>query len=130
MPQDFSIRIVRAQTAEEFEERLLLCGCSGIGRITLFIQSSLVTDTDTTGIKPFGMGADRIFRSSEVELPVPCNVVVVAAAEKASGFVIAFELLETVPLIALRRRAVNDYLLYFSHLSTIIYYLLSITYNL
>ena len=62
------------------------------------------------------MGTDDIFGSSEVELTVPRDVVVVTAADKASGFVIAFELLETVPLIALRRRAVNDNLLYLSHI--------------
>jgi hypothetical protein len=116
--EDLGIGIVCPEGLQELEQYVFLESVTGVGRIAVLVESSLVADTDATGIKAFGMCSDHLFRSSEMELTVPGDVVVVTAAAKAPSPMVAFELLEAIAFIAPRSRAVDDDLLYLSHKSS------------
>ncbi len=105
---DLGIGIVLLQRTEQRVEGQLLGGSPGVGRTALLVEAPLVADADGVGVVVAGVCADHLFGAAEVELAVAGDVVVVAAALPAFGFVHLVELLHGDVLVGPRGRAVED----------------------
>ena len=101
------IRIVLFQRDEQRVEGELLSRGAGVGGTAMGIKTTLVADADGVGIIVAGVGADHLLRATEMQLSVAGDVVVVAAALPAFGFVHLVELLHGDVLVGPRGRAVN-----------------------
>ena len=108
MADNLSIGIVLFQRDKQRVESELLGWCPGVGGAALLIETALVADADGVGVIMPGVGADHLFRTTEVQLSVAGDVVMVAAALPAFGFVHLVELLHGDVLVGPRGRAVND----------------------
>ena len=102
------IRIVLFQRDEQRVEGEFLGRCAGVGGAAFLIETALVADADGVGIIMPGVGTDHLFGTAEVQLSVAGDVVVVAAALPAFGFVHLVELLHGDVLVGPRGRAVED----------------------
>ena len=105
---NLGIRIVLFQRDEQRVEGELLGRCTGVSSTALLVEATLVADADGAGIIMPGVGADHLFRTTEVQLSVAGDVVVVAAALPAFGFVHLVELLHGDVLVGPRGRAVEN----------------------
>ena len=112
---NLGIRIVLFQRDEQRVEGELLGWGAGVGGAALLVEATLVADADGVGIIMPGVGADHLFRTTEVQLSVAGDVVVVAAALPAFGFVHLVEPFHGNVLVRSRCRAVNDNQIYSSH---------------
>ena len=104
---DLGIGIILLQRTEQREHGGLLCRSTGIGGLAMGIEATLVADTDGVGVVVAGMGADHLLGTTEVELSVAGDVVVVAAALPATCLVHLVELLQRNVLVRSRCCAVN-----------------------
>lgn len=93
MTDDAGIGVVNPQRAEQDKERVPLGRRSGVGRVAVLVESSLIADADTMGVIAFGMSPCHSLRAGEVQLSVPCDVVVVADTVEASCPVTGFQCL-------------------------------------
>ena len=91
MAEDFCIRVVEAEAAEEFLHRYLLCEGTGVGRFAVGIESALIADADAVGIVVSGVSANLSLRSARVEGAVLGDIVVVADGFETSGEVAGFQ---------------------------------------
>jgi len=87
MADDFCIGIVLFQRDKQRVESKLLGWGAGVGGAALLVEASLIADADGVGVVVAGMGADHLFGTAKVQLSVAGDVVVVAAALPATGFV-------------------------------------------
>ncbi len=108
VPDDLGIRVVLFQRDEQRVEGELLSWGAGVGRTAFFVETSLVADADGVGVVVAGMGADHLLGTTEVQLSVAGDVVVVAAALPATVLVHLVELLQRNVLVRSRCRAVNN----------------------
>ena len=104
---DLCIRIVLFQRDEQRVEGELLSRGAGVGGTAMGIKTTLVADADGVGIIVAGVGADHLLRTTEVQLSVAGDVVMVAAALPAFGFVHLVEPFQRNMLVRPRGRAVN-----------------------
>ena len=104
---DLGIGIVLLQRTEQRVEGELLGGSPGVGRTALLVEASLVADADGVGVVVAGVCADHLFGAAEVELAVAGDVVVVAAALPAFGFVHLVEQLHGNVLVRARCCTMN-----------------------
>ena len=112
---DFDIGIVDLQRAEQGNEGCLLSRGAGVGSTAFLVKATLVADADGVGVVVSGVGADHLLGTTEVQLSVAGDVVVVAAAFPAAGLVHLVELLQRNTLARPRGGAVNDNKIYSSH---------------
>ena len=104
---DLGIGVVDLQRAEQGDEGGTLGRGSGVGSTAFLVEASLVADADGVGVVVAGMGADHLFGTTEVELAVTGDVVVVAAAVPAFGTMHLVEHLKGEVLVRAGGRAVN-----------------------
>ena len=104
---DLGIGVVDLQRAEQGDEGGTLGRGSGVGSTAFLVETSLVADADGVGIVVAGMGADHLFGTTEVELAVTGDVVVVATAFPAFGTMHLVEHLKGEVLVRAGGRAVN-----------------------
>ena len=91
MAEDFCIRVVEAEAAEEFLHRYLLCEGTGVGRFAVGIESALIADGDAVGVVVSGVSADLSLWAARVEGTILGDVVVVADGFETSGEVTGFQ---------------------------------------
>jgi hypothetical protein len=114
--EDLRIRKVYTQTLQQGEERTLLGRSTSVSRFTLLIEPALVTDPDTVFIIVFGMSTLYILRAGEVQLSVPCDVVVVTDAVEASCPVACLQCLYRKVPVTAGRTTMNHNQIDMSHL--------------
>lgn len=83
MTDDAGIGVVNPQRAEQGKERVPLGRRAGVGRVAVLVESTLIADADTMVVIAFGMSPCHCLRAGEVQLSVPCDVVVVTDAVEA-----------------------------------------------
>ena len=115
MSDNLGIRIVLFQRDEQRVESELLGWGAGVVGTPLLIETALVADADGVGVVVAGVCADHLLGTAEVQLSVAGDVVVVAAALPATGFVHLVEPFQRNMLVRSRCRAVNDNQIYSSH---------------
>ena len=86
----------------------LLGWCVSVGRTAFLVEASLVADADGVGVVVAGMSAYHLFRTTEMQLAIAGDVVVVAAALPATGLVHLVELLQRNVLVRSARSTVNN----------------------
>ena len=91
MAEDFCIRVVEAEAAEEFLHRYLLCEGTGVGWFAVGIESALIADGDAVGVVVSGVGADLSLWAARVEGTILGDVVVIADGFETSGEVAGFQ---------------------------------------
>ena len=91
MAEDFCIRVVETEAAEEFLHRYLLCLGTGVGRFAVGIKSALIADGDAVGVVVSGVSSDLSLRAARVEGTILGDVVVVADGFETSGEVAGFQ---------------------------------------
>lgn len=105
--EDLGIGEVDAEAAEQFFHGDLLCFGAGVGRTTLGIESAFVADAYAVLVEVEGVGAYFVLGSAGVEGAVAGDVVVIADAAIATGFMAGFELLDGETLGDSRRAAMQ-----------------------
>ena len=85
MAEDFCIRVVEAEAAEEFLQGDVLCLGTGVGRFAVGIKSALIADGDAVGVVVSGVSSDLSLRATRVEGTILGDVVVVADGFETSG---------------------------------------------
>ena len=113
---DLGIGVILFQGDEQRVESELLGRCTGVVGAALLIETTLVADADGVGIIMPGMGADHLLGTTEVQLSVAGDVVVVAAALPAFGFVHLVEPFHGDVLVRSARCTVNDNQIDSSHI--------------
>ena len=91
MAEDFCIRVVEAEAAEEFLHRYLLCEGTGVGWFAVGIESALIADGDAVGVVVSGVGADLSLWAARVEGTILGDVVVIADGFETSCEVAGFQ---------------------------------------
>ena len=86
----------------------LLGWCASVGSTALFVEASFVADADGVGVIVAGVSSDHFFGTTEVELSITGDVVVVAAALPATSLVHLVELLHRDVLVGPARSTVNN----------------------
>jgi hypothetical protein len=110
MSYNLCIWVIDLQGAEEGNHRGTLCGCTSVGIIAFFVQTTLITNANGVGIVMECVHADLFLWTGLMDLAIALNVVMIANAfVMESGVVIITELVNGVALVAARRRAMaND----------------------
>ena len=107
MTEDLGIRIVLLQGTEKGNESGLLFGSTGVGRIAVGVETSLIADADGVLVVVAGMGADEVFMTRLIHLTVPGDVVVIGGEAEAS-LVTGDELGDREWTVAARGATVDD----------------------
>ena len=118
MSDNLSIRIVLFQRDKQRVKSELLGWGAGVVGAAFLVEATLVADADGVGIIMRGVSADHLLGTTEVQLSVAGDVVVVAAALPAACLVHLVEHLQRQVLVRAARRAVNDNQIYSSHFKT------------
>ena len=85
MTQDLGFRIVGAETLQKLSHRSLLGWRAGVGRTTIGIQTTLVTDADAVGVVMTGMSARLRLRTARINHSVLRDVIMVTDVTETSG---------------------------------------------
>ena len=112
---NLSIRIVLFQRDKQRVESELLGWGAGVIGAAFLVKTTLVADADGVGIIMPGVGTDHLLGTAKVQLSVAGDVVMVATALPAFGFVHLVEPFHRNMLVRSRCRAVNDNQIYSSH---------------
>ena len=107
MTDDLSIRIISLQRDEQRVEGEFLGRCASVGVTAFLVEATFVADADGVGVVVAGMSAYHLFRTTEMQLAIAGDVVVVAAALPATGLVHLVELLHRDVLVRSRCCTVN-----------------------
>ena len=107
MTENLGIRIVLLQGTEKGNESGLLFGSTGVGRIAVGVETSLIADADGVLVVVAGMGADEVFMTRLIHLTVPGDVIVIGGEAEAS-LVTGDELGDREGPVAARGATVND----------------------
>ena len=116
MTEDLGIRIVLLQGTEKGNESGLLFGSTGVGRIAIGVETSLIADADGVLVVVAGMGADEVFMTRLIHLTVPGDVIVIGGEAEAS-LVTGDELGDREWTVAARGATVNNDEINVTHLS-------------
>ena len=116
MTEDLGIRIVLLQGTEKGNESGLLFGSTGVGRIAVGVETSLIADADGVRVVVASMGADEVFMTRLIHLTVPGDVVVIGGEAEAS-LVTGDELGDREWMVAARGATVNNDEINVTHLS-------------
>ena len=85
MTQDLGFRIVGAETLQKLSHRSLLGWRAGVGRTTIGIQTTLVTDADAVGVVMTGMSARLRLRTARINHSVLRDVIVITDVTETTG---------------------------------------------
>ena len=85
MPQNLGFRIVGAETLQKLSHRSLLGWRTGVGRTTIGIQTTLVTDADAVGVVMTGMSARLRLRTARINHSVLRDVIVITDVTETTG---------------------------------------------
>ena len=107
MTEDLGIRIVLLQGTEKGNESGLLFLGTGVGRMTVGVETSLIADADGVLVVVLGMGADEVFMTRLIHLTVPGDVIVIGGEAEAS-LVTGDELGDREWMVAARGATVDD----------------------
>lgn len=107
MTENLGIRIVLLQGTEKGNESGLLFGSTGVGRIAMGVETSLIADADGVLVVMPGMGADEVFMTRLIHLTVPGDVIVIGGEAEAS-LVTGDELGDREGPVAARGATVDD----------------------
>ena len=77
MTEDLSLWVLLLQSSQQFQQSLLLCFCSCVGRLPLFVQATLVADTERMLVIALGVSTDELFMARLVSRTVASDVVVI-----------------------------------------------------
>ena len=113
--EDLGIGVIDLQRAEQGDESSTLRRSTGVGRSAFLVEPAFVTDTDRVGIVVAGMGADHLFGTTDMELAVTGNIIVVATAVPTFGTVHVVEHSQRQVLVRPRGCTMNHYKIYSSH---------------
>ena len=116
MTENLGIRIVLLQGTEKGNESGLLFGSTGVGRIAVGVETSLIADADGVLVVVAGMGADEVFMTRLIHLTVPGDVIVIGGEAEAS-LVTGDELGDREWMVAARGATVNNDEINVTHLS-------------
>ena len=83
MAEDLGLWIVLLQRLQQVPESGLLCLGPRVGRMSLPVQSPLIAHADGVLVIVAGMRARQVLVACLKELPVPCDVVMVACEPEA-----------------------------------------------
>ena len=86
----------------------LLGWCASVGVTAFLVEASLVADADGVGVVVAGVCTNHLFRTTEMQLAVAGDVVVIAAALPATCLVHLVELLHRDVLVGPARSTVNN----------------------
>lgn len=92
MTQNSGTRIAENQTLQECLQRVLLCRGSGIGRLSVLVQSALIAYSDGMGVVVAGMGTDLVLRTAGIDNTVLGDVEVIAYSGETAGTVACFQI--------------------------------------
>ena len=87
MTENLSLWVLLLQSSQQLQQSLLLCFCPCVGRLPLFVQATLVADTERMLVIALGMGTDELFMARLVSRTVGSDVVVIARKTEA-GFLL------------------------------------------
>lgn len=107
MTEDDCVGVVLLQGTEKGNESGLLFGSTGVGRIAIGVETSLIADADGVLVVVAGMGAREVFVTGLEHLTITGDVVVVGG-EAETGLVAGDELGDREGPVAARGAAVND----------------------
>ena len=93
MTENLGIRIVLLQGTEKGNESGLLFGSTGVGRIAMGVETSLIADADGVLVVMTGMGAGQILMTGLIDLTIACDVVVITG-EPETGIMAGNEILD------------------------------------
>ena len=85
MPQDLGFRIVGTETLQKLSHRSLLRWRAGVGRTTIGIQTTLVTDAYAAGVVMTGMCTRLRLRTARINHSVFRDVIVITDAAETTG---------------------------------------------
>lgn len=85
MTQDLGFRIVGTETLQKLSHRSLLGWRAGVGRMTIGIQTTLVTDADTAGVVMTGMCTRLRLRTARINHSVLRDVIVITDVTETTG---------------------------------------------
>ena len=108
MAEDAGIGMGFLQAAEQLQQGAFLHGRAGVGRNTVFVKTTFVTDTERMLVIAFGVGTNQIFVARLISRAIARDVVVVAC-ESESFRVTADEGCHGKVLIRARGRTVDNY---------------------
>ena len=83
MTEDLSLWVFLLQSSQQLQQSLLLCFCPCVGRLPLFVQATLVADTERMFVIAFGVGTDELFMARLVRPTVASDVVVITRETEA-----------------------------------------------
>ena len=85
MTQDLGFRIVGTETLQKLSHRSLLGWRAGVGRMTIGIQTTLVTDANAVGVVMTGMSARLRLRTARINHSVLRDVIVITDVTETTG---------------------------------------------
>ena len=83
MTENLSLRVLRLQSYQQFQQRKLLCFCPCVGRLSVFVQATLVADAERMLVIALGVSTDELFMACLIYRSVASDVVVVARETEA-----------------------------------------------
>ena len=115
MAQNAGIGVVNLQGSKQGHEGSLLGRGSGVGRLAIGIETTLVADADTMGVIATGVGTNHLLGAALVQLAVLGDVVMVARGLKTPTLVAGLEVLGGKVLGDFRGGAMDNNQVYSSH---------------
>ena len=105
---DFCIGVLFLQAAEQLQQGTFLHGRTGVGRNTVLVKTTFVTDSERVLVIALGVCTNQVLVTCLIGLAIAGDVVVIAR-ESESFRVTADESCHGKVLVAARGRTVNHY---------------------
>ena len=115
MAKDAGIGVIDLQSTKQGDEGSFLGRGSGVGRLAIGIETTLVADADTMGVIATGVGTNHLLGAALVQLAVLGDVVMVARGLKTPTLVACLEVLGGKVLGDFRGGAMDNNQVYSSH---------------
>ena len=120
MAKDAGIGIVDLQGSKQRDEGMLLGRGSGVERLAIGIEATLIADADGMGVITTGVGTNHLLGAALVQLAVLGDVVMVARGLKTPTLVAGLEVLGGKVLGDFRGGAMDNNQVYSSHFTQIV----------
>ena len=114
MTEDLSLWVFLLQSSQQLQQSLLLCFCPCVGRLPLFVQATLVADTERMFVIALGVSTDELFMARLVCPTVASDVVVITRETEAVSMT-AYQRRDRKRLVTPRRTAMNHNQINSSH---------------
>ena len=113
--QDLGVGIIHAQAMQQFLHRHFLCQGTGVGGMTVRVESALIADTYGVGVVVAGMSPCDALRPAGIEGAVLGDVIVIADGVEAAGLMTGFQLFNSEVLVHSRGAAMHHNQIDVSH---------------